>query len=78
MLPLSVTLQVVFVALVQPPVHEENVFPLAVFGAPRMYCVPEVAVSVKGVVPRETRLLNGLPTEIDTPLLGFDESTVSV
>ena len=73
----SVTLHVTVLDVVQP-VQEEKVFPLAVEGAVRMICVPELAVTVKPVEPFRAALLPFSVYEIETPVEGLAELTVSV
>ena len=77
MFALNVTLQVAELAVVQPA-HDEKLFPLAEEGAVRMIDVPELAVTVKLVVPLVIALLPFSVYPIDTPLAGFVEFIVSV
>jgi hypothetical protein len=80
MLELIVTVQ----SLIAPgtgahPVQEEKAFPLGPgAGAVSVTVVPELYVSINGVLPLAVPLLSAGDAVIETPLAGLAESTVSV
>lgn len=60
------------------PVHPLKLLFPAVAGATKFSVVPDVSDTWNDVVPFASRLVNGLPYPICTPLAGFVLATVTV